>query len=246
MDIVKQLAGTPLWQSAYEIAHTGLDTVELVPRPDLAFPDRAGASHFGGMPELPPGTRWPRGGGRPLALLLQLGLADLRGIAGTHLLPSDGTLWFFYDVIGQPWGLRQRERSGWRVLHAPADAVLRPARHPAGLPDEHVLPLVTCTPQPTVTFPGPHSDRAVIDGDDDLLYRELVLGGDRIRHLLLGHPDPIQRDPVGRGSVSLLQLDTDPLLGTSWGDSGKLHWTIGAVALAERRFDTTWLELQCC
>jgi hypothetical protein len=152
-------------------------------------------------------------------LLLQLDLTDLDGLAGMHLLPRAGTLRIFYDVIGQPWGHRRSERRGWRVQYSPAGTELRRAPGPKGLTPELVLPDVALACQHAVTFPGPHSDLAIYDDDTELLYRELVLEGDRIRHLLLGHPDPIQRDPVGRGSRSLVQLDSDPLLGTMWGDA---------------------------
>lgn len=247
MDIIDRLSGTPLGDLAYEIAHSGLDAAELVPRPDLPPAERLGASRFGGLPDLPMGVRWPRGGGRPLALLLQLDLRDLAGIAGMHLLPTGGLLSFFYDVIGQPWGHRHSERNQWRVLYAPSDAHLRKPPTPKGLVSEHVLPAVAVTCQPTRTFPSPISDRAVyFDDHDELVYRELVLGGDGVRHLVLGHPDPVQRDPVHPGCVSLLQLDSDPFLRTMWGDSGKLHWTISERSLAQRRFGATWLELQCC
>lgn len=245
MNDLDRLQGTRLARSAQDIARTGLDTVELVPRPDLPPSQRPGASRFGGIPDLPAGVRWPRGGGRPLTLLLQLDLTDLDGIAGADVLPGAGTLSFFYDVIGQPWGYSHKERTRWRVLYLPASDPLRPAPHPKGLVPELVLPAVSASCQHAVTFPGTCSDLAAISDDDEDLYRELVLGGDRIRHLLLGHPDPIQRDPVGDGWRSLLQLDSDPLLGTMWGDTGKLHWTIPEGALAARRFDTVGLELQC-
>lgn len=246
MDIIDRLVSTPLWPSAHEIAATALDAVELVPRPDQPPPDAIGASHFGGTPDLPVGVRWPRRNGRPLSLLLQLTLSDLDGVPGTEVMPSFGTLQFFYDVVTQPWGYQRSHRRGWRVLFAPPAAELRRPASPSGLVPELVLPEVALTCQHAVTFPGSHSELAVFDDDTEDAYRELVLEGDRIRHLLLGHPDPIQRDPVGAGQRSLLQLDSDPLLGTMWGDSGKLHWTIPEAALHAREFGATWLELQCC
>ena len=246
MDIIERLTSTPLWASAHEIAATALDAVELVPRPDQPAPGAIGASRFGGMPDLPVGVRWPRGNGRPLSLLLQLDLADLDGLPGMEVLPSSGTLQFFYDVSTKPWGYRRSDRRGWRVLFAPPGAALRRPATPSGLTPELVLPEVALACQHTVTFPGSHSDLAVFDDDTEDAYRELVLEGDRIRHLLLGHPDPIQWDPVGAGCRSLLQLDSDPLLGTAWGDSGKLHWTIPEAALASHEFGATWLDLQCC
>lgn len=246
MDIIQRLTSTPLWASAHEIAETALDAVELVPRPDQPPPAEIGASHFGGTPDLAVGVRWPRGNGRPLSLLLQLDLSDLDGVPGMEVLPSSGTLQFFYDVVMQPWGYRQSDRRGWRVLYAPAEAELRRSASPSGLAPELVLPEVALTCQHTVTFPGSHSDLAVFEDDTEDAYRELVLEGDRIRHLLLGHPDPIQRDPVGAGQRSLLQLDSDSLLGTMWGDSGKLHWTIPEPALHACELGATWLELQCC
>ena len=246
MDITQRLARTSLWSSAHDIAATALDAVELVPRPDEPPPTEIGASHFGGTPDLAAGVRWPRGNGRPLSLLLQLDLADLPRIPGVDALPSSGTLQFFYDVVARPWGYQRSDRRGWRVLFAPPEAELRRPATPQGLVPELVLPEVALACRHAVTFPSSHSALAVFDDDTEDAYRELVLEGDRVRHLLLGHPDPIQSDPVGAGQRSLLQLDSDALLGTMWGDTGKLHWTIPEAALRAREFGATWLELQCC
>lgn len=242
MDALQAMAGTALAPLAADIAASALDGVELVPRPDEAPPDELGATRFGGLPDLPAGVRWPRRRGEPLTLLLQLDLRDAARFPATRSLPAAGWLWFFYDVVEQPWGYERAHRTGWRVLHAPDGTGLR--RREAA--SSTVLPAVAVRLQHVVTYPGSRSESAVFDDDTEDLYRELVLGGDRIRHLLLGHPDPIQRDPVGSGCVSLLQLDSDPLLGTIWGDSGKLHWTIPERALSAQRFDATWMELQCC
>jgi uncharacterized protein YwqG len=246
MDITERLRATRLAPHAPAIAALGLPAAELVPRPDVEPPQRAGASRFGGLADLPHGVRWPRARGRPLTLLLQVDLADLAGFGGAVPVPPSGTLHFFYDAVAQPWGYRFSDRRGWRVLYTPATVPLR--RYiPRGLTPELVLPAVAISFVPTMTYPSPLSDVApeCVDNEEDL-YRALVVGDDRIRHLLLGHPDPIQSDPVPRGWVSLLQLDPDPFLGTMWGDSGKLHFTITETALARLDFSGVWLELQCC
>ena len=70
-------------------------------------------------------------------------------------------------------------------------------------------------------------------------------------HQVLGYPRPIQHDIRGiathpNGSwVSLLQLDSDPRLGTMFGDQGKLHFSIRIDDLLIRRFDRVGLSLQC-
>jgi uncharacterized protein YwqG len=244
MDIIERLRFSALAPHASEIAAVALPAAELVPRPDLEPPRRLGGSHFGGIADLPRDVRWPRARGRPLSLLAQIDLADVAAL-GIGGLPPAGTLSFFYDTVGRPWGDRVSERSGWRVLHVPAGASLR-RRMPTGLTHEMMLPEVAMGLQRVVTYPSPFSDLAPECAyDEEDLYCELVLGDHRIRHQLLGHPEPIQSDPVSSGSISLLQLDSDPLLDTMWGDAGKLHFTISKAALARHDFTTAWLELQC-
>lgn len=95
------------------------------------------------------------------------------------------------------------------------------------------------------------------------------------RHRLLGHPDPVQgdmqlecqlaanglsagnpkgyRDPraaeLKPGAVRwrlLLQIDTDDEAGMMWGDVGTIYYWIHESSLAARRWNETWLCLQCC
>lgn len=73
---------------------------------------------------------------------------------------------------------------------------------------------------------------------------ELVVQGNVQSHvLMLAH---IGRSAGGARQRSLLQLDSDSLLGTMRGDSGKLHWTIPEPALHACELGAPWLELQCC
>jgi uncharacterized protein YwqG len=43
----------------------------------------------------------------------------------------------------------------------------------------------------------------------------------------------------------LLQLDSDDPIDVMWGDGGMLYFWIRRDDLANRRFDKTWMTLQC-
>lgn len=94
------------------------------------------------------------------------------------------------------------------------------------------------------------------------------------KHQLLGHPMPIQGDmqlecqlvshglycgdstgyydprakalePGARQWQLLLQIDTDEKAGMMWGDGGRLYFWITKDDLKNRRFENTWMILQC-
>src|SRR6185437_13183502 len=95
MDIIERLHGTPLAPFANTIARSGAPAAELMPRPDLAPPTRAGATRFGGPPDLAPGVRWPQRGGRHLALVVQIDLCELASLTEPLGAPTAGVLSFF-------------------------------------------------------------------------------------------------------------------------------------------------------
>ncbi len=93
-------------------------------------------------------------------------------------------------------------------------------------------------------------------------------------HRLLGHPDPVQGDmqleaqlafhgvscgdgfredderieELRPGATSwrlLLQVDTDDNAGMMWGDAGRIYFWMRRDDLRARRFENSWLVLQC-
>lgn len=86
-----------------------------------------GASKLGGLPDLPPGTPWPRRGERPLMFLAQFNLADLPKPDTDPGLPASGMLSFWYDTADAAWGFDPKHRGSFQVLHtnAPADQLHR-------------------------------------------------------------------------------------------------------------------------
>lgn len=86
-----------------------------------------GASKLGGLPDLPPGTPWPRRGERPLMFLAQFNLADLPKPDVQPGLPASGLLSFWYDTADEPWGFDPKDRGSFQVLYtdAPTDQLHR-------------------------------------------------------------------------------------------------------------------------
>lgn len=122
---------------------------------------------------------------------------------------------------------------------------------------------------------SPHIERLALTDEEVDAYcdaLDALFPGDR--HRLLGHPDQIQGDMTvecalvtggldlgdasGRSDPRaealaaswsdwqlLLQVVSDDAPGTMWGDAGHLYYWIRTPDLAARRFDRTWLILQC-
>jgi len=253
-----RILASPLRDHAAELLALTRPAVELHP---LRQPrsSRPGGTSSGGMPDVGPDFDWPRAHDeRPLSFLLQLDLAELTQLPAAAPLPTSGLLSFFYDTIRQPWGLRHSEIDLWRVVYTPGDVPLR--RWQSSLPRltaRRRLPEVALVPHASDTLPHQlpfdYSDFYDIDCDPEHAYSTQVLPPDDLPvHQVLGYPRPIQHDDHGVASgtgdewVSLLQLDTDHRLGTSFGDCGKLHWYIRIDDLLCRRFDAVHVSLQCC
>lgn len=77
-----------------------------------------GASKFGGLPHVPKRFSWPRRDRQPLMFLAQINLADVpRGHLEPGLLPDNGTLYFFYDVLSDASGLHHEDRGSFLVIY---------------------------------------------------------------------------------------------------------------------------------
>lgn len=180
------------------LARTGTDTAAL------------GLSRMGGGPDVPEGFVWPSCRGRALDFLLQVNLADLRGLPIGLDLPQTGVLSFFYDMEDQPWGYEPAHRSGHRVFLFDADAVVR--RLPAS-DDDLALPSSTITFHPGLRLPHPFSAEGERVADllkahgrpwsesDEEAYFELVgavaayhAGSGRPLHVIGGHSHNVQGD----------------------------------------------------
>lgn len=226
-------------------------------------------SKLGGLPDLPARFEWPLNGERPLEFLLQLNLTALRGMEMARLLPRTGVLSFFYDTEKQPWGFTPSDRSGFRVVHfQEMSTFLRRQVPPGG----HVLDERALDFFPRISIPHPGSQAGdtleirsgMMDWELDR-YAEFASEYERAQgpplsdtnHHFLGYSENIQNDMQLQTQqvcgfdvpaadwVLLLQLDSDPSANLNWGDAGMLYFWIPRQDLRDKKFDRTWVILQC-
>ncbi|MBQ1498748.1 MAG: DUF1963 domain-containing protein [Sphingomonas sp.] len=90
--------------------------------------DAIGATRFGGVPDLPPGTPWPQAGATPLSFHAQVALPARAGDATVPDLPPSGLLSFFAARADD-----DGSRMLARVIHSPPGTALRPTPPPSGV-----------------------------------------------------------------------------------------------------------------
>ncbi len=108
--------------------------------PDLRHAPKLGASRFGGWPDLPEGSEWPRSDDRPMAFLAQVNLAEAHAAQPDLRLPKEGLLSYFLGCTGEVYTPENDEREcymadilqdrpaaaepGWAVIYSPASGRL--------------------------------------------------------------------------------------------------------------------------
>lgn len=155
-----------------------------------------GASKFGGLPDFHPDVTWPLYKDRPLALMAQLSMPDLAAMHIESDLPATGMLYFFYDMVDQPWGYNPANRNAWKVIYCDVErASLRRRGLPLPAPEEYPLPVCELEFHAEFTLPPYNSDQVGelrLGEEDEEKYWNVVNEG--TIHRLLGYPALEQND----------------------------------------------------
>lgn len=80
-----------------------------------------GTSKLGGLPDLPSSFAFPKYHNGYLSFLAQLNLEEVKPFDKDKLLPEKGILYFFYDVVEQPWGFDKEDTGCFQVLYFDGD-----------------------------------------------------------------------------------------------------------------------------
>ena len=225
-----------------------------------------GRSRLGGGPEMT--GPWPRYEGRPLSLVAQLQLEEVRAAGGPDWLPAAGRLLFFYEFEHGAWGLAPEDLGSFAVRWE--TGVAAPATPPADLTEGQFADF-------PVTFT---TDRSFPDAERlDIDWRNLSRKEDRALEVALeamapaepvhqigGYACAIQGDQMdvecqkinqrlhpadeaaGDGAADwrlLLQIDTDEAAGMMWGDTGRIYFWIREQDARAGDFGKAWMILQC-
>lgn len=200
--LAELLAQSSLGKKARMIASLERLSVQFTLTPNKRL--RIGKSRFGGLPDLPVGSKWPGGTKARLDFLLQINLSEVASVLVESPLPSKGFMWFFYDTDKCPWGLDSRDRAGWEVVYFEGPVSrLRPAALPDWLPENALLPECALELAVAPSLPSlnsPLMSPLALSSAETESYRELLKavqspdGKEVSIHKLLGYSDTIQSE----------------------------------------------------
>lgn len=214
----------------------------------LVAAEQPGFSKLGGEPDLPGSMEWPRAGGQPLAFLAQLDLREVRSADGPEWLPSDGRLWAFNDDQGygaadhvhilyappdavvarlaSPADLKKRLRYRERPVEF-RRTIVAPSLEWLGV-DPRDLSIEGLSPEELASAPeGPHraEPQHRIGGyPSEIQDERMQITAERLARGLMRDSEitPAIERAAGEWRL-LLQIDSDPQLGMSFGDAGRLY-----------------------
>lgn len=234
-----------------------------------------GTSKFGGFPDLPNELEIPTKNDKPLYFIGQLNLKEVQYYHEGNPLPTKGMLYFFYDVEEEPRGFDPKDIGGHRVLFTEnIENLQRRELTTEVFPSSVISFEETWTLAKEKIGETGLSDDDEWDFYEEIEEWFIREKNDGFHHLLgsaqsiqseemaeechivtngfyLGNAYPsdkeIQRLPGSPHDwMLLLQIDTNDELEMYWGDSGRLYFWIKKDDLLQKKFENTWLILQCC
>ena len=151
--------------------------------------------------DLPADVDWPTYKGRPLWPMAQFWMPDVAPYDTEGVLPHSGMMYFFYDMVEQPWGYDPSHRDGWKVIYHDIERTqLNRVLPQLPMPDYDILDLSVCALDFTaeIALPPAWADEIsdVLAEEDIDPYWDLLetLGDKSSVHKLLGYPNQTQGD----------------------------------------------------
>ena len=207
--------------------------------------------------------------GSPLPFVAQFSLFEIAPYDKDHLLPDAGIMSFFFDLEAFFESQSFDQPTTWYVCYTPdpladmerlpmPESMLRRGRYrTSGITyfTEITLPDYSKYAPTSIERLGLSSP--LTDKEERAYYQiqaQLARRAGATYHVpihrLLGHPDNIQWDMYDElGGVPadwqlLFQVDSDHVINSNWGDTGRIYYWIRAHDLAEKNFSQVKLILQ--
>jgi Domain of unknown function (DUF1963) len=103
-DVIKHISASKLSHLRGPITQVISPAIGIISATPKRQPVILGNSRFGGLPDLPAKSRWPRSDSIPLMFVGQLNVKDLVRFKAASQLPSTGLLSFFFDGMLTGYG----------------------------------------------------------------------------------------------------------------------------------------------
>ena len=252
-----------------ELIRVALPSIRLTTHSAEETQFRLGDTKFGGSPDLPKGTQWPTRNGSPLPFVAQFSLFEIAPYNKDHLLPDAGIISFFFDLEAFFESQSFDQPTTWYVCYAAGpfvdlqrfpmpESMLRRGRYRTSG--------ITCSTEITLPDYSKYAPTSIerlglssplTDKEEWAYYQiqaQLAGRAGATHHIpihrLLGHPDNIQWDMYDElGGVPadwqlLFQVDSDHVIDSNWGDTGRIYYWIRTHDLAEKNFSQVKLILQ--
>ena len=162
-----------------------------------------GSSKFGGTPDLPVGTEWPKYKNHSMVFFAQINLKEIADLHQDSLLPKTGILYFFsyFENPENEYGAYYeflKDKSEYKVLYSDNDlSDLQQTIFPNDLISDYQFKTTPIdfyldfqVPETTETW---KYENAKLNAKDELIYDELINEtDDNQQEMVLGTPYPIQ------------------------------------------------------
>ena len=189
-----RLIDAGLARVANDLVDSAAECISIGTQPSSDGDIPVGASKFGGNPDLPPDSDWPRWKDVPLSFLCQFNLSSLAKNPIAGHLPDNGLLSFFYDAEQSTWGFDPKDRGSWHVALFSQHKLVR-NELPESLPDYSRYSPCEVTFGEDLTLPGWETlfVKSLNLADDELdAYLDTFDDEETAGHHLFGHPQEIQ------------------------------------------------------
>lgn len=212
----------------------------------------------------------------PLSFIAQINFSEVSSLDEEGLLPRAGFLYFFYCTDQEAWGFDIRDKDKFKVIFCEGEVEkLHRLDFPEDLEAYYRFQPCSIEAKQEFSLPASGADLydRFSDEERDTFFEKVYEDGNMNK--LLGYPNTIQGemelecelvtnglycgDPSGYHDPRakelepnavhwrlLLQIDSNEECGMTWGDVGRLYYWIKIDDLRNKRFDKSWLILQCC
>ena len=235
---------------------------------------KIGQSKIGGRPDVPENFEWPTDSkGKHLVFLAQFNFEEISNEEID--LPQQGMLYFFYSEDQEFWGYSKEGSDAYRTIFVSTALNLKRAETPKTIKRITDGCFKSCKISFLNAYGLPNWEHDFVrshieNGRESDSYFYITVG-EEYQTKLFGHSNNIQGvmefecemidqgytwDNLNEATTKsikakqynwnlLFQLDSEEAAEMMWGDVGRLYFWIKKEDLESRRFDKTWMILQC-